>query len=654
MSKRRRSIVRIRDESGIRGWKPETRRLRETPAWVGLALMTLMLGAGALVLAAEDVAKPAARRPGAVAKPRLTTAPLSSHLQATPIVPLHEQIDRLIEAKLAAELPGQSPAAPATDAEFLRRVWFDLAGMIPDLAEARAFLDDPSPYKRPALIDRLLESTTFARRMEQVFDVMLMERRPDLYVPGRTWREFLHQAFAENRPYDLLVRQILAADGTDPATRPAARFTLDREADPNVMTRDVGRLFLGMDLQCCQCHDHPLIDGFKQQHYYGLYAFFNRTVLVGGKQADGTIKPGSVAVLGEKADGEVSFSSVFRKKVSHKTGPRVLDGPSPGERAVPKGQEYLVPPDKEGTVRPVPVISRRALLGSSLTSPGSPAFARNIVNRLWALLMGRGIVHPLDLHHDDNTPSHPELLNLLVARLVDMKYDIKSFLRELTLTRVYQRSSEPPPDSSPELAEPARFAVAAVRPTSPEQLAWSVMQAVGLVAVTRAEVQSKLDGVDFRMNAILNLDGKRRALRETIVDERLRTQLERNVRTFVRHFGGVAGQAQDTAEATSTVDQALFITNGEPIKSWLKPAPGWLIGRLNSLTDPSSVAEELYLALLSRRPSVDEHAEVAAYLAKRTTSPAPAKDQDPAKERIAALRELAWGLLASTEFRFNH
>jgi hypothetical protein len=561
---------------------------------------------------------------------------------------LHERIDRLIEAELARQLPGQVPAAPATDGEFLRRAWLDLAGMIPTAADARDFLDDPSPYKRTALIDRLLEAPSFARRMQQVFDVMLMERRADLYVPSAPWREFLHRAFAEGRPYDVLVRQILAADGSDPDSRPTARFLLDREGDPNVLTRDIGRLFLGMDLQCCQCHDHPLIDGFTQQQYYGLYAFLNRTLVVGGKGADGTIKPGSVAVLGEKAEGDVTFTSVFKKKVTHKTGPRILGGKPVAEPSVPKGQEYLVPPDKIGKVRPVPIVSRRALLGPSLASPEDPAFARNIVNRLWALPMGRGLVHPVDMHHDANPPSNPELLDLLATQFVAMRYDIRAFLRELCLTRAYQRSSEPPPDSSPELAEPRHFAVAAVRAVSPEQLAWSVMQGVGYLTAATAEAERQLDGADPRMRTILGQDARRRALRTATVEERVYERLAPHVGTFVRHFGGVAGQPQEGAEATSTVDQALFIINGEPIRRWLSPAPDWLIARLNALADPSAVAEELYLSLLSRRPTAEERAEVADYLAKRAADP-----KKPA-ERLSALRELAWGVLASTEFRFNH
>ena len=266
--------------------------------------------------------------------------------------------------------------------------------------------------------------------------------------------------------------------------------------------------------------------------------------------------------------------------------------------------------------------------------------------------MGRGIVHPVDLHHGDNPPSNPELLDLLGTQFVAMKYDLKAFLRELVMTRAYQRSSEPPPDSSPELADPRHLAVTAVRPMTPEQMAWSVMQAVGLLPATQADVEWRLDGADPRMKAILASDPRRRALRESVVEEQVYARLVPNVGTFVTHFGGVAGQPQENAQATSTVDQALFLTNGEPIRSWLNPAPGWLLGRCSGLTDPSAVAEELYLSILSRRPTIDERAEVASYLTKRTTNLA--KTQNAARERLAALRELAWGLLASTEFRFNH
>lgn len=622
----------------------ETMRRRATSTWASFAFAVGCLAAFGAAAAGQESGDSTATT-GAAGKPTTQAASPSTPSQpSSPGEALHEKIDRLIEAKLAEELPGRAPAAPASDAEFLRRAFLDFAGTIPPVDEARSFLDDPSPYKRERLIERLLESPTFARRMAQVFDVMLMERRTEAYGPAAPWREFLFRAFAENRPYDVLVRQILEPDGSDPKTRPAARFLLERDADPHTMTRDVGRLFLGMDIQCCQCHDHPLIDDYKQQHYYGLYAFFSRSVMIGGKNACGVIAPGSVPVVGEKADGEVTFASVFKKKVTHKTGPRVLDGKPEPEPEAATGGGYLIPPDKDGKVRPVPVHSRRALLGEALTSDDDPAFARNIANRLWALVMGRGVVHPLDLINSDNPPSNPELLDLLASEIAARKYDVKGFLRELATTRAYQRSSEPPPGASPELSEPGRFAVFVVRPTSPEQLAWSVMEAVGYAPAVRRGVEAGLDGVDPRMKAILSLDAKRKALRESELEAAVFAQLAPNAGSFISQFGGVAGQAQESAEATSTVDQALFITNGEPIKSWLDPARGWMVARCAAMTDASAVAEELYLSILSRRPTTEERAEVVSYLAGRP---------DP-KERPAAVQELAWALLASTEFRFNH
>ena len=300
---------------------------------------------------------------------------------------LRAKIDRAIEAKLDGPV-----APPATDGEFLRRARLDLTGRIPTAEEAREFLDDPSPYKRVKLIDRLLASPEFARRMQEVFDVMLMERRDDKFVPSADWREYLRKSFADNKPYDRLVREILSSDGVDPATRPAAKFVLDREAEPNLVTRDVGRMFLGRDFQCAQCHDHPLIDDYKQAHYYGIFAYVSRTVLFddpkGGK------------VLGEKADGDVTFASVFKKGLTHRTGPRVLDGTPEADPAPAKGQEYVVTPNDK--VRPVPVFSRKARLAPALTSGAVREFDRNIANRLWAVLMGRGLVHPFDLDHGEN------------------------------------------------------------------------------------------------------------------------------------------------------------------------------------------------------------------------------------------------------------
>lgn len=341
---------------------------------------------------------------------------------------LHERIDALLESTALGPLPPQTD-----DAEFLRRVSLDLVGVIPPTIDARAFLDDKSPDKRAKLIDRLLADPRYARWLSTVFDVTLMERRPDSVVKGIEFQNWLYQAFADNRPYNELAREILAADVKDGANPPAARFILDRGVEPNLLTRDIGRLFFGMDLQCAQCHDHPLVDDYYQADYYGLYAFVNRTFLFTDKKDKKAPK-----FMAEKADGDVSFKSVFTGHEGNNVRPRMPKETALVEPVVAKGQEYLVAPEKDN--RPVPRYSRRMKLAELVGAGENTAFNRNIANRLWAHMFGRGIVHPVDFQHPDNPPSHPELLDLLANEFRKAKYDIKWFLRELALSRAYQRS----------------------------------------------------------------------------------------------------------------------------------------------------------------------------------------------------------------------
>lgn len=346
---------------------------------------------------------------------------------------LHERIDALVEAAAVGPL-----ASPTTDADFLRRVYLDLTGTIPTSEEARAFLADASPDKRTKLIDQLLASPRYARHMALVFDVMLMERRPDKAVKTPEWQAYLHQSFADNKPLDQLCRELITADGTDAALRPATRFLLDRSCEPNAVTRDAGRMFFGMDLQCAQCHDHPTIDHYLQEDYYGLFAFFLRSSAFTDAKKKQTL-------VAEKADGEANFKSVFTDNASDRVAPRLPHGPTAADDPVfAKGEEYVSAPAKN--VRGVPKHSRRAQLAAMLTD--SQAFRRNLANRVWAHLFGRGIVHPVDAHHADNPPTHPQVLVLLADEFARSKYDLKGLLRELARTRAYQRSCEPPPADS--------------------------------------------------------------------------------------------------------------------------------------------------------------------------------------------------------------
>lgn len=384
------------------------RKLIEQSQWLALALILAALPCVALAGRAE---------------------PAGEEAKLDPKQPLHARIDQHVARAAIGPVAG-----PADDAAFLRRVYLDLTGTIPSADQVRAFLADASPNKRAAVIDELLASPRYAQHLADVFDVMIMERRRGTHVKDAEWRPYLVKSFAANKPYDKLVREILLAHGADAKSRGPAAFYLNREAEPHLLTRDLGRVFLGRDMQCAQCHDHPNVLDYRQKEYYGIFAFLNRTSLF--------TNPKKVAMLAEKADGEVTYQSVFNPKVTHAAVPVVLDAGPIDEPALAKGKEYKVKPAKN--VRSVATFSRREQLASEIVKPR--AFSRNIVNRLWAHMLGRGLVDPVDMHHAGNPPTHPELLDELGDTFVASGYDVKAFVRQVALSETYQRALELPDD----------------------------------------------------------------------------------------------------------------------------------------------------------------------------------------------------------------
>lgn len=533
--------------------------------------------------------------------------------------PLHERIDRLISARAAGPL-----AAPADDAEFLRRVYLDFTGTIPAAAEARAFLADRSPDKRTTLIDKLLASPAYARRMADAFDVILMERRTGSDANATAWKEYLQAAFAANKPWDRMAREILSPDADDEQTRAAAVFFVKRlekngqqPTDYPGLTRDIGRLFLGADLQCAQCHNHLSIKDYRQQDFQGLFAFVSHTYI----RTD--VKH---AAVGEKALAKkVGYMSVFKQE-PRETAPRIPFGQELAFPTFDKGQEWAKPPDKKTRFEGEPRFRTLPLLAEHATRDAQ--FKRNIANRLWFLLMGRGLVHPMDLHHSANPPSHPELLALLEAEFAAGGYDIQRFLRELALTQAYQRSSLPP--TAERNIPHASYRVAIAKRLSAEQLAWSMLTATGelerVLAVkdeqpknrTQADVDAEIMGVAA---------GAAPALSMKEVHKR-----------FLAAFAGPAAEAE--VDFAPSLAGALFISNDKLLRDWLTPRPGNLLDRTMKLTDPAAAAEELYLSILTRPPTAEEIADVRSYLANR--------------DKAEALADLAWALLASTEFCVNH
>lgn len=344
--------------------------------------------------------------------------------------PLHTQIDKLL-----TPVAGVTPAT-ASDAEFLRRASLDLIGMPPMADEARAFLADASPDKRAKLLDRLFASPHFVRHFVETLDLMLMERRPNTNVSADEWQAWLVKSVRENKPWNVMAKEILLADGADPAKRAPVRFALDRGADPNILTRDIGRVFFGRDMQCAQCHDHPIVSHYLQSDYQGLLAFVQPTYAVTKKEGDK-----QMVVSAEHVGGNVSFQSVFLH-VPRRTGPRVPDGVVIDEPFYLPGEEYQVAPGENALS--IPKFSYRSQLAELATNGSNDAFNRNIANRLWAMMFGRGLVQPLDMQNPDNPASNPELLELLAQQIAAMKFDMRTFLHELALTSAYQRSFDSP------------------------------------------------------------------------------------------------------------------------------------------------------------------------------------------------------------------
>jgi hypothetical protein len=538
---------------------------------------------------------------------------LGANVTASAADALHVQIDR----QIAAQIQG-SVAEVTNDAAFLRRVHLDFAGVIPTAAETQEFLASNDTTKRTKLIDRLLASPAYSRRMRDALTVMLLERRSGSTVPLANWNTFLESSFAANKPWDQLVLELIQADAAKEGTAGTVKFfAASGRTDLHQATQDVARLFLGMNIHCAKCHDHPTVDEYKQADYFGLFAYLGQSKV--GKHSSGT------AWLVENiAAGKTEFASVFEPDLKHLIGPR-LPGRSEVEVVVfEKGQE-LAEPAKDG-LPGIPKFRPRLLLADHLATADNRRFVENSVNRFWFLMMGRGLVSPLDMLHKGNPASHPQLLKVLADEFVSHKFDVRWLLREIALSQSYQRSGVLPEGVKSEDAPATSYRAANPKGLSPEQMAWSVMRATGnleRIKKTQRPADSKFSYKDY-INARIPAPDN----------------LEDTMTLFTSIFGNPPGEAE--TQFQPSMGQALFLMNEPLLLDWLKPRDGNLVERLGKQDDSAVVIQQLYLNILSRLPDETEQSDLVAWLDKR-------KDR-----RSDAISECAWALLTSTEFRLNH
>lgn len=329
-------------------------------------------------------------------------SPLSADRLAT-------RIDQLIGKTLEAKAIPVSP--PADDSKFLRRVHQDITGVIPSLDRVESFLADSAENKRAKLIDELLQSEEYARHMTDQWREHLI---PNTAAAARRRHEsgivWLEEAFRENRPYHEFIRGVLTADGMQ-RDNGATTFLLTHQSLDEATDR-LSRVLLGVQITCAQCHDHPFSD-WKQADYWGIAAFFSKV-----KHQYERIDRVEHYGVSERGDRKPLMSPPSFKE----TPPTFLGGVQP---ELDKDQPYL----------PVFV--------DWLAASDNPYFAKAFVNRLWRKLMGRGLVEPVDDLRHDNPGTHPELLALLAEQFQQNGFDIHYFIRAITLSKTYQRTSRP-------------------------------------------------------------------------------------------------------------------------------------------------------------------------------------------------------------------
>ncbi|MGE0709265.1 MAG: DUF1549 and DUF1553 domain-containing protein [Planctomycetota bacterium] len=469
---------------------------------------------------------------------------------APELPPAAHWIDRLVADKLRALRVSPSPLAD--DQTFLRRVTLDLTGRLPEPADARAFLADERPDKRARWIDAQLARKEFAELWVMKWAERLLVRSVPNQVSQKAalrYFEWLEERLANNVPIDRVVRELLTAQG-GVFDSPAVNF-FEAERNDLKIAENVAQVFLGMRIQCAQCHNHPF-DRWTQDDYYGWAAFFAQI----GRKRGGDPRE---QIVFDRRGGETKHP-VTKKNVA----PKLLGGASPDTR----GKD------------------RRAVAAEWITSPDNPYFARNVANLVWDHLFGVGIVHEPDDVRVSNPPSNPALLDALAKRLVELRFDLRQLVREVVTSDAYQRSVVPNASNREDGRNASHARVRRLRAEvlldALAQVTWAPNKFAGLPLGARA-VRIP-DGATS--NYFLETFGRPR--RESV--------------------------CTCEVETAPNLGQALQLLNGEAVTQKIQQGAR-VAKLLEAGKQPLEVVDELYLACLCRLPTTAEKAAIAEDLA---------------------------------------
>lgn len=504
--------------------------------------------------------------------------------------PRKNRIDDLVLSKLEAlRIP---PSPLCTDAEFIRRLYLDAVGVLPEPKEVQKFLADTAPDKRARLIDAILERPEFVDYWAYRWsDLMLVSTRKLSQPALWSFYQFIRQSVAENKPWNQFARDVLTATGSTLENGAANYYVLHK--DVSDLTEATSITFMGMSVTCCRCHNHPL-EKWTQDQYWSLANLFARVALKNGENR------GDVVVQA------LPQGDALHPRRGVAMPPTPLDGKalgldSPGDR-----RNYFV---------------------DWLTAPENPYFARALVNRVWRNYLGRGLVEAEDDLRQTNPPTNTELLDYLAKEFVAGGYDVKKLMRHILNSATYQRSAIP-------LAANAKddrfYSHYLVRRLSAEVILDAYSQVTG-VPTSFSIIADTRPVFAFRsgMRALQLPDAKVGSV-------------------FLDSFGRSAREQTCSCERQqeSSVSQALHLNNGSTLNNKLRAGgsrPEQWAGQ--KISDIQAIAEIFQLAL-SRLPSKEEAARFTDLLAK--------SGKEPGTTRREVLEDLFWSVLTSKEFLFNH
>ncbi|MFM9960980.1 MAG: DUF1549 domain-containing protein [Planctomycetaceae bacterium] len=504
-------------------------------------------------------------------------------------------IDDQVHAKLKSlNIP---PSPRCSDSEFLRRAFLDTIGVLPTTDEVRAFLTDESPDKRDRLVDQLLTRPEFVDYWAYKWSDLLLLSGEKLRPQAlKSFYGFIRQSVADNTPWDEFVRQIVLARGSTFDNGAANFYSLHQ--DPVDMAETTSMAFLGMSIQCARCHDHPL-EKWTNNDYYGFASLFAR---VRGKGWGGDFRSGD----GHRVIFLDDSSELIQPRTGKPQPPKPLDG------------QPLTFDSVE---------DRRIAVASWLTAPQNPYFSRAIVNRVWANFFGVGLVEKVDDLRLTNPPSNPELLSALASFLAEGErgrggegetkerpFDLKKLMRLILTSQTYQRSSHATKGNEPDERFYSRY--------YPKRLKAEVLLDI-LSQVTASPTPFK----DFPVGT--------RAMQ--LPDANIASDF---LKTFGRPERLLTCECERSDEPSMT--QVLHILNGETLLQKLEAKDNRLSKQLEANLTPEQLADELFLASLSRFPTDRERQKMSEILSLANP-----------EERRQSVEDLYWSVLSSKEFLFN-